>query len=532
MSRREQNYSRVVRNVVTSSSSSPITGGIILPTYSSKVKYSARDYYNERNTQNKSPTIRTTHNTSGDFDRTPVNNKQGQLMNNQDLQKTQKGNRSSLQTSGRESQRDSHRRAANLIKRYSSGGGASKEIGNSGMTYQKHSVETVDVLNKKYGLGLNNSQNTVTKTQKKKQPYGYDSGVTYPQNYQINSDFNKTEGAQNNYEDAQSNDIESENIECDSTAQKPIYQKETKIIQRRETVDPAVINRNGKDYSDIVLDTKGGKSNGNSHLAESEINIKPEVVIQDRERTQKIKKQRQKNPLSVISSEVTPSKEAEKKVQTNININIGKGSSNIINNTSSKFQNFSSKNEYVKDSTFDDRMTVASARESDFYFQKYDSIPINDYLRYIGPIKNGKFHGLGRIITSKGEIVYEGEFYQGKYDGKGKLWNFLKKSKPKQISIQAEIVANYMTLATTNYLKDLAGDKGILNVNFTEDNWEFYRGYFKDGKKHGCGKLKLADGRIYEGEFVNGLANGYGMLHYFEKSLAGRWKDNILVQFL
>lgn len=233
-------------------------------------------------------------------------------------------------------------------------------------------------------------------------------------------------------------------------------------------------------------------------------------VIRDRERTTKRKTiSREKNPLSIISSE-------ERQGQ-----NLASQSS-LKNRTSNG----------GKVSEFDDRMTVGSVREADFYFQKYDSVAINDYLRYIGPIKNGKFHGLGRIVTNKGDIVYEGEFFQGKYDGKGKLWNFLKKSKPKEISIRAEIVANYMTLATKNYLKDLAGDNGLLNVNFSEDNWEFYRGYFKDGKKHGCGKLKLADGRIYEGEFVNGLANGYGMLHYFEKSLAGRWRDNILVQFL
>ena len=66
-------------------------------------------------------------------------------------------------------------------------------------------------------------------------------------------------------------------------------------------------------------------------------------------------------------------------------------------------------------------VTVGSAREADFYFQAYDSIPINDFLKYIGPVKSGKFHGLGRIVTNKGEIVYEGEFYQGRYDGKGKL---------------------------------------------------------------------------------------------------------------
>ena len=100
--------------------------------------------------------IRVNPNRSG-IDRTPVNNRQGQIISNQDLQKTQnnrKGNRSSNTASGNGSKRDSHNRAADIIKRYSSGAN-SKVIENSGITNQKHSVETIDALNKKYGLGLN-----------------------------------------------------------------------------------------------------------------------------------------------------------------------------------------------------------------------------------------------------------------------------------------------------------------------------------------------------------------------------------------
>lgn len=101
-----------------------------------------------------------------------------------------------------------------------------------------------------------------------------------------------------------------------------------------------------------------------------------------------------------------------------------------------------------------------------------------------------------------------------------------------------------MSIATNNYLKDIKGNRGLLDVNFTDENWEYYRGFFKDGKKHGVGKLKLTDGREFEGEFENGLANGYGMLYFgyvggirrgFEdkgQQLAGKWKDNMLLQFL
>ena len=159
-------------------------------------------------------------------------------------------------------------------------------------------------------------------------------------------------------------------------------------------------------------------------------------------------------------------------------------------------------------------------------------VKLNDTLRYQGPIKSGKFHGLGRIATKKGEIIYEGEFYEGRYDGKGRLWNYLGKIEPKEAGFSADIIGTYLSGSSNNYLKDLRGNKGILDVNFNENNWVFYEGFFRNGKKHGIGELKLNDGRFYTGEFKQGLANGMGLLKYFDQGVAGTWKDNICVQFL
>ncbi len=87
---------------------------------------------------------------------------------------------------------------------------------------------------------------------------------------------------------------------------------------------------------------------------------------------------------------------------------------------------------------------------------------------------------------------------QGKYDGHGELFNFLSKKHPttqETSIIKTEMIANYMSLATSNYLKDLKGNRGLLDVNFTDENWVSYKGFFKEGRKHGVGKLKLTDGR-------------------------------------
>ena len=167
------------------------------------------------------------------------------------------------------------------------------------------------------------------------------------------------------------------------------------------------------------------------------------------------------------------------------------------------------------------------------YFAQFTAFKINDYLVYLGPIKNKKFHGLGRILTTKSStIIYEGEFYQGKYDGRGKLINYLTNTDIQEGALSGNIVSKYMSVASNNYLKDIHGDKGLLNINFSDDNWKSYIGHFRDGKKHGIGKLTLIDGRVYEGEFCAGFANGYGVVRYFGKSSCGRWKNNVLSQFL
>ena len=50
--------------------------------------------------------------------------------------------------------------------------------------------------------------------------------------------------------------------------------------------------------------------------------------------------------------------------------------------------------------------------------------------------------------------------------------------------------------------------------------------------KNGYGSLTLKDGRMFEGDFEDGMANGYGVLVDGEKELAGIWTNNELKNFL
>lgn len=159
-------------------------------------------------------------------------------------------------------------------------------------------------------------------------------------------------------------------------------------------------------------------------------------------------------------------------------------------------------------------------------------IKINNLLYYIGQTKNKLFHGNGRIITNKEQEIYKGEFSEGKYEGKGTLYNLLKKTEISEIQLKPEIKSLFIDLRCNNYKEGYRPDRGILNINFEDENWEYYEGHFYNGKKSGIGKLVLSDGRVYNGEFLNGVAHGYGILKYFGESVAGIWKRNIMVQLL
>lgn len=75
---------------------------------------------------------------------------------------------------------------------------------------------------------------------------------------------------------------------------------------------------------------------------------------------------------------------------------------------------------------------------------------------------------------------------------------------PRQRKETTEVAQSYLNTSHNNYLKDLAGIKGIMDVNFEEEGWLMYEGFFRDGKRNGIGEMELTDGRIFTGEFSDG----------------------------
>ncbi|KAK7893528.1 hypothetical protein WMY93_022680 [Mugilogobius chulae] len=83
----------------------------------------------------------------------------------------------------------------------------------------------------------------------------------------------------------------------------------------------------------------------------------------------------------------------------------------------------------------------------------------------------GKLHGRGVLKWTDGRI-YSGEFSNGLEEGYG------------------EFIAPNKTLQKN----------------------DFYQGFWKDGKMHGLGTYRYANGEVYEGSFQNGMRHGHGML--------------------
>ena len=83
-----------------------------------------------------------------------------------------------------------------------------------------------------------------------------------------------------------------------------------------------------------------------------------------------------------------------------------------------------------------------------------------------------KPHGYGIMFYKNGNIEYEGDFIDGKYEGNG--------------------------------------------THYNEDG-EYYIGQWKNGLVHGKGIVYYKNGKIkYEGELLNGKREGYGKFFYAE----------------
>ena len=133
-----------------------------------------------------------------------------------------------------------------------------------------------------------------------------------------------------------------------------------------------------------------------------------------------------------------------------------------------------------------------------------DNFEGNNENYYIGEWKNGLRNGKGKLYYNNGNLQYEGDFVNDKFEGNGK---YISKN------------GKYYIGEWKNGLKDGKGKFYYQNKNL------IYEGDWVKDKPEGYGKRMLKNGKYYIGEWKNGLRNGKGKFYYNNGNLKyeGDW---------
>lgn len=153
---------------------------------------------------------------------------------------------------------------------------------------------------------------------------------------------------------------------------------------------------------------------------------------------------------------------------------------------------------------------------------------------YEGELLNGRRHGRGIYKSDAGMIVYDGEWKDDEWNGRG-IWNFgngkryegefLNEKRHGQGILQTDRLTyegswindrweGEGTLSWSNgalfkgsFVEDAIQGRGI----FRYDDGTVYEGDFVNSESHGQGICKYTDGSVYEGDWVGDLRHGYGV---------------------
>ncbi|MDR2781413.1 MAG: hypothetical protein LBB21_03070, partial [Holosporaceae bacterium] len=146
--------------------------------------------------------------------------------------------------------------------------------------------------------------------------------------------------------------------------------------------------------------------------------------------------------------------------------------------------------------------------------------------------RDGKIvNGYTEIYDIGGRISYEGEFKDGKKNGRGKFTypdgssyeGIFKDDEKDGEGIFTSTRSNTEHRCT---YKDGKIVNGYIKIDY--ENGSSYEGEFKDGRKNGKGKLTYQDGSFYEGDFEKGVRKGKGLFVNKDMKfmLYGDWSNN------
>lgn len=176
-------------------------------------------------------------------------------------------------------------------------------------------------------------------------------------------------------------------------------------------------------------------------------------------------------------------------------------------------------------------ITVKEVKKATIYFDRTTkkwSLEKKDRKqpRYVGEIADGIPSGNGALYLPNG--FYEGEFYNGKFNGQGKRLYFEKGKLVGEFkNNKAHGQGTYTYLNGDKYVGEYKKGKKHGRGTFTWPNGSEYVGYWKFGKREGHGIRTYSNGGKYEGEWKNGLFDGHGT-YIFEdgRRYEGEWKND------
>ncbi len=146
--------------------------------------------------------------------------------------------------------------------------------------------------------------------------------------------------------------------------------------------------------------------------------------------------------------------------------------------------------------------------------------------RYEGEFKEGKFHGKCKWFYSYGD-VFDGYYEDNFPHGKGKIYH-VDKTVTEGIWEKGTFLGESKDIEVKDCTDGTCGN--IKNGLFNYADGTTYQGEFKNGIPEGWGRVEYSSGEIYEGDWKNGSANGYGI--FTDKrgnEYSGIWKNGSYV---
>ncbi|KDO35168.1 hypothetical protein SPRG_00014 [Saprolegnia parasitica CBS 223.65] len=151
---------------------------------------------------------------------------------------------------------------------------------------------------------------------------------------------------------------------------------------------------------------------------------------------------------------------------------------------------------------------------------------------YVGSFHGGRMHGHGALTWPDG-VSYEGDFAFNEVSGRGKYvwpdesWYEGDVSRGRRHGLGFFMSSNRVTSYEGSWVHGY--QHGYGKLVYDELQGIEYEGDWVTGQRHGKGTMKYASGNVYEGDWVDGKKAGKGTMHWFDaaETYDGDWLDDV-----